>query len=54
MSGHDKSAITQGAEAVILGCTEIALLVQQQHTHVPLYDTTQIHANKAVMLALAK
>ena len=44
----------QGAEAVILGCTEIALLVQQQHTHVPLYDTTQIHANKAVMLALAK
>jgi len=44
----------QGAEAVILGCTEIALLVQQQHTHVPLYDTTQIHANSAVMLALAK
>jgi aspartate racemase len=28
--------------------------VQQQHTHVPLYDTTQIHANKAVMLALAQ
>ena len=44
----------QGAEAVILGCTEIALLVQQQHTNVPLYDTTQIHANRAVILALAK
>jgi aspartate racemase len=44
----------QGAEAEILGCTEIALLVQQQHTNVPLYDTTQIHAHSAVMLALAK
>ncbi|GIU49255.1 aspartate racemase [Shewanella sairae] len=42
----------QGAEAVILGCTEIALLVQQQDTHVPLYDTTEIHAAKAVELAL--
>ena len=42
----------QGAEAVILGCTEIALLVEPQHTDVPLYDTTQIHAAKAVALAL--
>ncbi len=42
----------QGAEAVILGCTEIALLVQQQHTSVPLYDTTAIHANSAVELAV--
>ncbi len=41
----------QGAEAVILGCTEISLLVQQQHTNVPLYDTTLIHASKAVKLA---
>jgi len=41
----------QGAEAVILGCTEIALLIKQEHTHVPLYDTTQIHAAKAVELA---
>lgn len=41
----------QGAEAVILGCTEIALLVQQEHTKVPLYDTTEIHAAKAVKLA---
>ena len=43
----------QGAEAIILGCTEIALLVQQQHTQVPLYDTTQIHAAKAVKLAIS-
>lgn len=42
----------QGAEAVILGCTEIALLVQQQHTDVALFDTTAIHADAAVSLAL--
>lgn len=41
----------KGAEAIILGCTEIALLVQQNHTQVPLYDTTALHAAKAVELA---
>ena len=41
-----------GAEAVILGCTEIALLVQQGHTATPLYDTTAIHAEQAVRQAL--
>lgn len=41
-----------GAEAVILGCTEIALLIQQVDTSVPLYDTTEIHAAKAVQLAV--
>ncbi|MGF1723105.1 aspartate/glutamate racemase family protein [Photobacterium nomapromontoriensis] len=41
-----------GAEAVILGCTEIALLIQQSHTNVPLFDTTAIHAQAAVELAL--
>ncbi|WED23466.1 aspartate/glutamate racemase family protein [Vibrio sp. JC009] len=41
----------QGAGAVILGCTEIALLVQQQHTDVALFDTTAIHAQAAVRLA---
>ncbi|WP_432472548.1 aspartate/glutamate racemase family protein [Amphritea sp. HPY] len=44
----------QGAEAIILGCTEIALLVQQEHTAVPLYDTTEIHAAAAVTFALQK
>jgi aspartate racemase len=48
-----KNLHSQGAEAVILGCTEIALLVQQQHTQVPLYDSTQIHATQAVKLATA-
>ena len=42
----------QGAEAVILGCTEIAMLVQPEDTDVPLYDTTLIHAQKAVDFAL--
>ncbi|WP_028302177.1 aspartate/glutamate racemase family protein [Oceanospirillum beijerinckii] len=43
----------KGAQAIILGCTEIALLVQQNHTQVPLYDTTALHAAKAVELALS-
>lgn len=42
----------QGAEAVILGCTEIGLLVQQSDTNVRLFDTTAIHAKYAVNLAL--
>ncbi len=37
-----------GAEAIILGCTEISMLVKQSDTNVPLYDTTEIHAKKAV------
>lgn len=41
-----------GAEAVIQGCTEIGLLVNDAHTDVRLYDTTQIHAEKAVEAAL--
>ena len=41
-----------GAEAVILGCTEIALLVGEAQAAVPLYDTTAIHAEAAVTLAL--
>ena len=43
----------QGAQAVILGCTEIALLINQELTEVPLYDTTEIHAKAAVQLALS-
>lgn len=42
----------RGAGAVILGCTEVALLVRQEHTPVPLYDTTAIHARRAVDRAL--
>lgn len=42
----------KGAEAVILGCTEISLLVQPEHVSIPLFDTTQLHAESAVMEAL--
>ena len=42
----------QGAQAIIEGCTEIVLLVQQQHTDIPLFDTTAIHAQAAVEWAL--
>jgi len=43
---------TQGAEGVILGCTEITLLIQQPDTDLPVFDTTRIHAEAAVDLAL--
>jgi aspartate racemase len=42
----------RGAQAVILGCTEISLLIQASDTQVALYDTTDIHAGQAVTLAL--
>ena len=43
----------RGAQAIILGCTEIALLVQQQHTAIHLYDTTRLHCAAAVRIATA-
>jgi len=43
----------QGAEGIIEGCTEIVMLVQQEHTAIPLFDTTAIHAQKAVEMALS-
>ena len=46
------SLSNQGAEAVILGCTEIGMLVNQEDTEVRLLDTTEIHAEKAVERAL--
>ncbi len=47
------SLAERGAQAVILGCTEIGLLIQQADTPVPLYDTTGIHAAQAVEQALS-
>ncbi|WP_073994296.1 aspartate/glutamate racemase family protein [Parasporobacterium paucivorans] len=41
-----------GAAGVILGCTEIGLLIRQEDTLLPIFDTTQIHATKAAMLAI--
>ena len=45
--------ISQGAQAIILGCTEISLLVDQQDAAVPLFDTTAIHARAAAEWAMA-
>ncbi|WP_083911978.1 aspartate/glutamate racemase family protein [Desulfotignum phosphitoxidans] len=44
----------QGAEAIILGCTEIGMLVGQKDTPVKLFDTTAIHAQKAVQYAMRR
>ena len=45
--------IQEGAEGIILGCTEIGLLVKQEDSPVRLFDTTEIHAQAAVKYALA-
>ena len=45
--------VANGAQAVILGCTEIGLLVDATDASVPLFDTTRIHAEAAVERALA-
>lgn len=42
----------EGAQGVILGCTEIGLLIGQEDTALPVFDTTQIHATKAALLAI--
>ncbi|WP_289139002.1 aspartate/glutamate racemase family protein [uncultured Brevibacillus sp.] len=44
--------VEQGAEAVILGCTEIGLLISAEDSPVPVFDTTAIHARIAVEAAL--
>lgn len=44
--------VGDGAEAIILGCTEITLLVEQEDAAVPLFDTTRIHARRAAEWAL--
>ena len=46
--------VAQGAQAIILGCTEIALLVDQRDASVPLFDTTYLHARGAAEWAVAE
>jgi aspartate racemase len=45
--------VAQGAEGIILGCTEIMLLITQEDSAVPVFDTTALHAYAAVDFALA-
>mgnify|MGYP001063865872 CR=1 FL=1 len=47
-----KSLIDDGAQGIILGCTELPLLIKQNDCAVPLFDTTEIHARAAVEHAL--
>ncbi|HEY9762914.1 MAG TPA: aspartate/glutamate racemase family protein [Trichocoleus sp.] len=47
-----QSLVDQGAQGIILGCTEIMLLVKPEDSPVPLFDTTAIHAQAAVELAM--
>jgi aspartate racemase len=44
--------VDRGAEGIVLGCTEIGLLVGPDDTAVPVFDTTRLHARRAVELAL--
>ncbi|AZC18787.1 MULTISPECIES: aspartate/glutamate racemase family protein [Pseudomonas] len=48
-----QSLQARGAQAVILGCTEIGLLLKPEHSPLPLLDTTELHAQAAVAFALA-
>lgn len=47
-----ESLAAHGAQAIILGCTEIGLLIKPEHSRVPLLDTTELHARAAVAFAL--
>ncbi len=49
-----RGLIGRGAEGIILGCTEIGLLIQQADVAVPVFDTTQIHALAAMEMAVAE
>jgi aspartate racemase len=48
-----RSLADRGAECILFGCTEIDLLVGPGDSPVPVFDTTRLHARKAVELALA-
>lgn len=45
---------SRGAEGIVLGCTEIPLLINQEHCDIPVFDSTYIHSKYAVELALMK
>ncbi|MBE7095202.1 MULTISPECIES: aspartate/glutamate racemase family protein [Bacillus cereus group] len=44
--------VQEGAQGIILGCTEIGLLIKQEDVSIPIFDTTHIHAVEAVNFAL--
>jgi aspartate racemase len=48
------SLVERGAQGIVLGCTEIPILVTQEYTDVKLFDTAVIHAEKALRFAIGK
>lgn len=46
------SLVDRGAEGIVLGCTEIPLLIRQEHVTVPIFDTTTLHAAEALTHAV--
>ena len=44
--------VSQGAEGIVLGCTEIPLLIRQQDTEIKVFDTATVHAEKALQYAI--
>ena len=46
--------VNEDAEGIVLGCTELSLLIQPSDIHAPIFDTTRLHAEAAVNLALAE
>ena len=51
--GSCRGLAERGAQGILLGCTEIDLLIGQADSPVPVFDTTRLHAERAVDLALA-
>ncbi|MFB7156407.1 aspartate/glutamate racemase family protein [Lysinibacillus sp. NPDC056232] len=49
-----ESLVQSGAQGIILGCTEIGLLIKQEDVNVPVFDTTVLHAQAAVYMAIHK
>ncbi len=49
-----RNLVRDGAEGIVLGCTEIGLLVKQEDVSVPIFDTMEIHARAAVQVALGE
>lgn len=51
--GQIESLAQNGAQAVILGCTEIGMLIQPQHSPIPTFDTTVLHVEAVIKFALS-
>ncbi len=49
-----KELVDQGAEGVVLGCTEIPIIIKPADCTVPVFDTTALHVNAAVNFAVEK